>query len=241
MVRSRPLYSSRPFHLEYPAWVAVLVGVGCATARAEVAAITGVYDSTTVQFEVELTASAPFSEGWHFQLFIDSDHDANSGYGHGFESLVRGVELADVRHVYLRSTAGGGGPGGWGPALTRVPFTTDGRHLAFEVPVGDEFGIGPGSFRYAFESYLDGAIQSNVGEECTVAASDSAAEPNAPCSEMPPDADETADPSQPGNNVASAGSSQRLCGLGAGLIFILVPVVTAARIYPSNPSRKAIQ
>ena len=133
----------------------------------DVESIVGLYDADGVHFEVEFTDPIRFACGWHFQLYIDSDNEGATGYGHGFDLLVRGVELADPVHVYLRRAEGGDGPGGWGQAVGVVLFemVTE-RCLTLDIPlgVGD---LTDGSFRFAFEVYYQGCLVHLVSDQYT--------------------------------------------------------------------------
>jgi hypothetical protein len=97
---------------------------------------------------------APFSAmregGWCFQLFMDSDQGA-SGYGTGYDFLVRAIEVGPGGSVHVRRTEGGGGPGGWGESVGRVALQIHDRHVDFTVPlaaIDDD-----GELDFAFEIY----------------------------------------------------------------------------------------
>lgn len=124
-----------------------------------------------VRFDVRFSDPRPLDDGWTFQLFLDTDDNPDTGYSDGYELLVRGVEMTPAPNevpgvlagsVFLRRTDGGEGPGGWGIDVYVVSTWTrdDGRRLAFEVPLIDEFESA--AFRYAFESYYEGK---RIGED----------------------------------------------------------------------------
>jgi hypothetical protein len=141
-----------------------------APARAEVQTVRGDYRSDRVTFTVTFSEASSYHDGWDFQLFIDADGNHSTGYARGFDLIVRGVELASPDEVYLRETLGGDGAGGWGDSVATVPFiVADARHLTFDVPLGAEFGLADGRFRFDFESYYDGALQSAVRDMFTTA------------------------------------------------------------------------
>ena len=127
--------------------------------------IEGRYVGDVVRFDVRFSDRRHPDDGWTFQLFVDVDEDPDTGYGDGYELLVRGVEMTPEPNespdvlagsIFLRRTDGGDGPGGWGIDLEIVSawILEDGLRLAFEVPLFDELGIG--AFRYSFESYHEG-------------------------------------------------------------------------------------
>ena len=156
-------------------WIAAVVLALAASARGQIAAIEGIYDSSAIRFDLTLASSGPLNARWAFQLFIDSDDNRQTGYGHGFEKLVRGVRHGDVPYpaygfFILRHTEGGGSLGGWGAAITTVPFTLSGSplHLRFEIPIGPVAGLTDGSFRFAVESYMDGCLQGSVYDQYTI-------------------------------------------------------------------------
>ncbi|MFQ5591344.1 MAG: hypothetical protein ACE5HE_09295 [Phycisphaerae bacterium] len=117
----------------------------------------------SVHFEVPFLYARDLEDGWEFQLFVDTDGDEGTGYGGGFERLVRGVEFTDSEHVSLRDTAGGGGPGGWGTAVGAVHVITTGEGtVILEIPVGGRTGMPVDAFRYTFETYFAGRIEDTV-------------------------------------------------------------------------------
>jgi len=74
--------------------------------------------------------------GWQFQLFMNADGEASTGYWRGYDYLTRDSEpeLAAGTAV-LRLTEGGGGPGGWGEAVTTVPVRVNRRLVMFTIPL----------------------------------------------------------------------------------------------------------
>lgn len=139
--------------------------------RGDIAGITGVYDVSFVRFDVTFTEPAPIDGGWQFQLFVDDDGDDATGYGPGFDKLVRGVEGVERGWVFLRQAEGGTGPGGWGDAIGDKPTVRvhmiDDWNLEFEIPVGRD-GVRAGRFRFTFESYFDDRLQDAVRLRQTV-------------------------------------------------------------------------
>ncbi len=137
-------------------------------AEAAVESIDGDYRGGHVRFTVRFTEASSYYDGWEFQLFIDADDDAATGYSDGFDLLVRGVELAAPGELHLRWTGGGDGAGGWGATVATVPFVViDARNLTFDVPLAPEAGLSDGNFRFDFESYYDGVIRSWVRDGYT--------------------------------------------------------------------------
>lgn len=149
---------------------------------AEIGSVAGYYNERVVQFVITFASSTPFDDRWDFQVFIDSDKRVDTGYGYGFEMVVRGVDLHEAaflrnseypgaQAMVLRATlchATGDGSltackqedpqatGAWGPVLAVIPFRRlDDWHVWFEVPLGD---IAPanGDWRYGVETYFEG-------------------------------------------------------------------------------------
>lgn len=138
--------------------------------------IRGRYDAERVCFEVTLSQPSPLSDEWEFQFFFDTDIDVSTGYGPGYDFLVRGVGLgavtcsrspSEVAYVGLYATEEGNGPGGWGEPLRTVSFLMpDDRHLTACLPLG----IGDlvdGAFSYAFEVYHDRRLVEGVYNQWT--------------------------------------------------------------------------
>ena len=175
-----PIWMGRPAQLVRTVVFAILAI--CAVSRAEIEAIKGTYGSQSVRFEVTFTESVPLSEGWRFQLFIDADDNEQTGYGRGFDWLVRIVEFVDRNRVLVRHTTGGGGPGGWGkpvevqvdgvtiPLTIPVRLTNGDRKLEFAIPFRRAVAVESACFRYAFESYFDGRLQDRVYDAYTYEA-----------------------------------------------------------------------
>ncbi|MFQ5591343.1 MAG: hypothetical protein ACE5HE_09290, partial [Phycisphaerae bacterium] len=152
-------------------WAVFLAVLATVKADGEIQSILGVYDAERAHFGVAFAPPPSVHRGWEFQLFIDADDDERTGYGDGFEFVVRGVEFSepimlsssgDSGQIHLRHTDGISGPGGWGGSMAVLPFEVeDGTYLAFDVPLG----VGPltdGRFRYAFESYFRGRFIDGV-------------------------------------------------------------------------------
>ncbi|UCE58725.1 MAG: hypothetical protein JSU63_14930 [Phycisphaerales bacterium] len=134
-----------------------------ARAPADIESIHTAYESTGIHFEVVFSKPRPISEGWEFQLFIDADEDRATGYGSGFDLVVRCVELEGTSHASVYETEGGVGPGGWGTLVGSIPFSTsDGdRRLQLQVPWELE-GMTGAEVRYAFENCYQGHLTDAV-------------------------------------------------------------------------------
>lgn len=90
--------------------------------------------STQVRLPATASPFAPDREGgWCFQLFLDTDRRA-TGYGPGFDYLVRAIEVQQGGAVLVRRTEGGGGPGGWGEAVGRVALDVTNGRIEFTLP-----------------------------------------------------------------------------------------------------------
>lgn len=142
-------------------------------ARADLASVQGVYDEDSVLFEVAFNEPARDSDEWQFVLFIDEDGDRSTGYGSGYDKLVRGVEFDDLGRAGVFHTSGGGGPGGWGTpvsdhATVRVAALGF-QNLEFEIPIGVN-GVRRGDFRYALEFYDNGSLAGATALQDTVSA-----------------------------------------------------------------------
>ncbi len=164
---------------------ASLVALVSSVVSAEISSVAGYYNERVVQFVITFASSTPFDDRWDFQVFIDSDKRVDTGYGHGFEMVVRGVDLheaallrnrayPDARAMVLRATlcrtSGDGSlaackqedsreSGGWGPVLAVIPFRRlDDWHVWFEVPLGDIAPAG-GDWRYGVETYFEGRLR----------------------------------------------------------------------------------
>jgi hypothetical protein len=144
----------------------------CALGVGASPSIVGVYDSQSVRFEVTWAEPVEDPDGWTLQVFIDSDSNVETGYGRGYELLVRGVELlGSRRNSLVEAVCVGGdelspadddkdkcGAGGWGPHVSPVSFEfLGGASFALEVPLSAR-GLQSGQFRYGFETYRDGRL-----------------------------------------------------------------------------------
>lgn len=81
--------------------------------------------------------------GWQFQMFLNVDRNPSTGYS-GFEYLTRDSEVdLEPGTIVLRRTDGGGGPGGWGDALARLPVIVTRDLVTFTVPLNaiDDDGV----------------------------------------------------------------------------------------------------
>ena len=93
-----------------------------------------IHVSTFARTPARVAPFAPDSEGgWCFQLFMDTDR-RSTGYGTGYDYLVRAIEVTPGGAVHVRRTEGGGGPGGWGEAVGRVALDVTGGGIEFTVP-----------------------------------------------------------------------------------------------------------
>lgn len=95
-------------------------------------------DALLVTGAVDRWRSQPFGPdqagGWCFQLFLNTD-EAPSGYGRGYDYLVRGIEVTRDHSVHVRRTEGGTGPGGWGESVGLVNLSTEEDLVSFAVPL----------------------------------------------------------------------------------------------------------
>ena len=90
--------------------------------------------------------------GWQFQTFLNIDRDASTGYWDGYEFLTRDSEVGlEPGTLVVRRTEGGGGPGGWGEEIVRIPVRITPHFATFTVPlaaIGDD-----GVVNFAIELY----------------------------------------------------------------------------------------
>lgn len=163
--------------------VAAIAAYTCIGVVAHAApSIVGVYDSERVRFDLQWPEQIPLVNEWAFQLFIDSDNDGETGYGRGYELLVRGVELIGARRIELAeavcsgsdglSPSNGGkekcGVGGWGPRVSLVDFEQIGDgYFRFEIPLSGR-GLTTGQFRYGFETYFEDELVDFITERRTL-------------------------------------------------------------------------
>ena len=120
-----------------------------------------------------LLACSTSADSW--QIFIDADNDPTTGYGGGYEYVVRYVDeppisLRDFQQVQLRwnetvdldgwargipirHTEGGGGPGGWGvlAGMALTDWLPGDSQVVVEVPAT----LGG---RRVLEMYADGEL-----------------------------------------------------------------------------------
>jgi len=84
------------------------------------------------------------------QFFVDLDNNPATGYGAGYEIVIR---LGVAYH-----TEGGGGPGGWGP-LYEEPFSVYGKRVFIEQYTWDHiawWSPGPTTWwSYVFPKWTD--------------------------------------------------------------------------------------
>jgi hypothetical protein len=73
-------------------------------------------------------------------------------------SIIRGDEIHIADSIPVRLPDGNGGPnsGGWGPAITSVPFSLIGDTLSFSVPAAD-LGWTGHYYQYTVSTLLDGS------------------------------------------------------------------------------------
>jgi hypothetical protein len=77
-------------------------------------------------------------DGWSFQLFLDTDQDATTGYWIGYDYLTRDSELdLNGTSIRVRRTIPLDGPGsdGWGEETAVVPIHVNSATLTFRVPL----------------------------------------------------------------------------------------------------------
>jgi hypothetical protein len=90
--------------------------------------------------------------GWQFQTFLNVDQDRATGYWDGYEFLTRDSEAdLEPNTIVLRRTEGGGGPGGWGEEVARIPVRVTSRFVSFTIPldkIGDD-----GMVNFTLEMY----------------------------------------------------------------------------------------
>lgn len=96
--------------------------------------------------------------GWCFQLFIDADQ-APTGYGRGYDYLVRAIERAPGGGFHLVRAEPGEGPGGWGEIVGEVAVRLVDQRLSLTIPL-DLLGPDEGRLGFVLELYAtlsDGA------------------------------------------------------------------------------------
>ena len=145
-------------------WLSAISAVFCGAvaARGDIVSVVGRHTSIDLLFSITFTESTLPQDGWAFQIFLDTDNDLATGYGAGFECLVRGVEYVAPSLVYYRTTLSGSGPGGWGNSLATLPVVwVDDRHVEILLhPLS--LGLPSGNIRYTLELYRDGCLIDDV-------------------------------------------------------------------------------
>ena len=141
---------------------------------ADITSISGVFGAQTVTIDVTFVEQPRFDNAWDFQLFIDSDDDERTGYGAGYERLIRDVGMVGL-NAALYDAEPGPGPNGWGPFIEGISVAmVSSRHLRLQILLASN-GVPTGFFRYAFETYVDGALvdavydrrtTSTTGQDC---------------------------------------------------------------------------
>jgi len=130
--------------------------------------VRGSYDANRLVIDAVYMTAPNFDGAWDFQVFLDTDQHAETGYAHGYDLVVRGV-VALNQPVPLHGTLAGNGPGGWGlPVGIGSAVMLDARHLRITLAYG-ESGLSQGAVRFAFETYLGGVLTSSVRDRFSVA------------------------------------------------------------------------
>ncbi len=143
---------------------------GARAVQGDIVSVVGTYTSIDVVFDITFTEPSLPQNGWLFQIFFDTDNNLNTGYGAGYERLVRGVEYATPLLIHYRSTVSGSGPGGWGTSLTTLPVVwLDDHHVQVTIVLATA-GLSTGNIRYTVEAYKDGRLVDEVRLARTVAA-----------------------------------------------------------------------
>ena len=139
-------------------WVTI-----CSRGLAGISAVSGVYDDSTVRFDLTFTADTPLTSGVEFQVFLDADNNGSTGYGRGYEMLVRAIPASsststlELRAAQCPSPTSCG-TGGWGDVLGSAAFTPSGTVQAgVSLPIAAP-GPTQGSLTFGVESYLDGRL-----------------------------------------------------------------------------------
>lgn len=152
--------------------VAVGIGLACADrARGQespedpvVRRIDARYDANGLIFDVYFLATPDFDGPWDFQILVDTDRRADTGYAHGHDLVVRGL-LPLTQPVPVHSTVAGPGPGGWGTQVGEGSARmVDAQHLQLTLLYGNG-GIASGDVRFTFETYIVGALVSSVHDQ----------------------------------------------------------------------------
>lgn len=128
----------------------------------DIQSVVGTYNSVDILFKIAFTEPSLPQYGWEFQVFFDTDNNLSTGYGAGFERLVRGVEYAAPDLIHFRTAAAGSGPGGWGASITTLPITwLDSQHVEVTVALANA-GLSTGNVRYTLELYQNGRLVDDV-------------------------------------------------------------------------------
>ena len=156
-----PMTTFRRISREIGAVVIVVVLTWADAGWGEVRLMYGVFDEASIRFEVYFSNDSPFLDDVEFQLFLDIDRDEQTGYGRGFELLVRGLDnngdgvLENISIVETTCNIGPCHSGGWGRQLGLADYQSiSPRHLQITVPI-DGVNLSDGDVQYGFETYLD--------------------------------------------------------------------------------------
>jgi len=149
--------------------VFVFVQLAGAT-RGDIQSVVGSFTAVDLLFSIDFTEPTLPQNGWTFQIFLDTDDSLSTGYGAGFERLIRGVEYTGPSLIHYRSTQSGGGPGGWGASLATLPVVwEDPQHVEILL-IPSSLGLPSGNLRYTVELYQDGRLVDEVRLARTIGA-----------------------------------------------------------------------
>ncbi len=120
--------------------------------------VEGVHDADQLNFTISFINSQPIENGFEFQLFFDSDFNHSTGYGLGYDALIRGVQLVPQRPLDLVMASGGSSSGEWGQVISSASFDQI-NSFDFQISIPR---IQPlpqtGSVRFGIEIYQWGAL-----------------------------------------------------------------------------------
>jgi hypothetical protein len=141
----------------------VLVAATQDVVRGDIQSVSARFDSEAIHFDLVISADSSFGAGAEFQVFIDADSNAMTGYGRGYESLIRGVDLAQTaKALEWRRTnchpVDMCGTGGWGDSVASASyFLVSPVQVNVMAPIGAA-GSNGGSFVFGVEVYLNGSL-----------------------------------------------------------------------------------
>ena len=84
----------------------VMAAMAAPGATASPPTIDAKYDAQSIYFDLTWSEPVVLLDDWAFQLFIDADMNNQTGYGGGYEYVVRGVDTSHIDSIDLVEAVG---------------------------------------------------------------------------------------------------------------------------------------